>query len=93
MLEVYNKTAGFTQDIQKQILRASAGDITRVDELVTQAQQGAFDTKFCRGLGGKLMCEYIPEELAPTVIQLVEEYRKNKAEPIDVKDMAKKIKI
>lgn len=92
-LEAYNKTAGFTQDIQKQILKASGGDISRIDELVAQAQEGAFDTKYCRGLAGKLMCEYIPEELAPTVIQLVEQYRKERSKPVDVKEAAKKLKI
>jgi len=65
MLEAYNKTAGFTQEIQKQILKGTGGDISRIDELVSQAQEGAFDTKFCRGLAGKLMCDYIPQELAP----------------------------
>lgn len=93
MLEAYNKTAGFTQEIQKQILKASGGDVSRIDELVAQAQEGAFDTTFCRGLAGKLMCEYIPEELAPSVIQMVEQYRKERTEPADVKGVAKNLKI
>lgn len=93
MLEAYNKTAGFTQEIQKQILKATAGDISRIDEVVTQAQEGAFDTKFCRGLAGKLMCEYIPEELAPTVIQMVEQWRQSRGQNVDVRASAKKLKI
>lgn len=93
MLEAYNKTTGFAQDIQKQILKASGGDVARIDHLVAKAQEGAFDTKFCRGLAGKLMCEYIPEELATTVIQLVEQYRKEHAEPLDVKAAARKLKV
>lgn len=94
MLEAYNKTAGFTQEIQKQILKASAGDISRIDELVVQAQEGAFDTKMCRGLAGKLMCEYIPEELAPSVIQMVDQWRQRTGfQDINVKGATKKLKI
>lgn len=93
MLETYNKTVNFKQDVQKAILKSSGGDISRIDELVARAQEGAFDTKFCHGLGGKLMCEYIPEELAASVIQLVEQYRKERAGPVDVKEAAKRAKI
>jgi len=93
MLEAYNKTAGFTQEIQKQVLKASGGDISRIDDLVSQAQEGAFDTKMCRGLAGKLMCEYIPEELAATVIKIVEQWRQTESQNVDVKSAAKKLRI
>jgi ParB family chromosome partitioning protein len=95
MLEVYNKTVGFTQDIQKQIFKASGGEVSRVDELVQQAQEGAFDTKICRGLAGKMMCEYIPVELAHDVIRMVEEHRQTSTQDIDidVAAAAKKLKI
>lgn len=93
MIEAYNKTSGFSQEIQKQILKASQGKISRIDELVEQAQEGAFDTKICRGLQGKMMCEYIPEELAPAVIQMVEKWRDRSGPEVDVKAAAKKLKI
>jgi len=93
MLEAYDKTAGFTQDIQTQILKATGGDISRIDELVEQAQEGAFDTRMCHGLAGKLMCEYIPEELAGSVIHLVEEWKKQRAEPVNVKEAAKRVRL
>ncbi len=75
MGEVYEKISGFTQAIQKEILKRSGGDVSRIPELVEQAMQGAFDVKMCKGLRGKLMCEYIPTELADAVIQFVEQYR------------------
>ena len=78
MTETYDRIQGFTQDIQKQILRRSEGDITRVPKLVEQAMTGAFNTQFCRGLKGKLMCEYIPEDFADTVIEMVEQHKKGK---------------
>jgi ParB family chromosome partitioning protein len=93
ILEAYDKTVGFTQEIQKQIIKATGGDVSRLDELVTQAQEGAFDAKFCRGLAGKLMCEYIPEELAGSVIELVEQWKRQRPEPADVKAAAKKLKV
>ncbi len=93
MLEAYNKTAGFTQEIQKQILKASEGDVEALDELVERAQEGAFDTKMCRGLSGKLMCEYIPLELTESVIELVEEWKRQHTGPTDMKEFASRLKI
>ena len=92
MIEAYNRTSGFTQEIQKQIFKASGGDISRVDELVQQAQEGAFDIKVCHGLEGKLMCEYIPNELSGTVIKLVEDWRGAGGESVDVRQAAKSLK-
>lgn len=74
MLEVFNKTVGFSQEVVKRILKASGGDKAKIDELVEKAKAGAFDHKICRGLRGRFMCDYIPEELAPTVVQLVENF-------------------
>jgi len=90
VIEAYDKTVGFSQEIQKQIIKATGGDISRIDELVEQAQEGAFDTKLCRGLAGKLMCEYIPEELASTVVEMVEQWKRQSTQPVDVKDVAKR---
>lgn len=89
MEQVYDQIAGFKQDIQVAILRESGGDITKIPELVSEAQEGAFNTRFCRGLKGKFMCEYIPEELADTVIELVERYRSGKS---PLKEVVKRLK-
>lgn len=93
MLDAYNKTIGFTQEIQKQIIKGSEGDINRIDELVTQAQEGAFDTKMCRGLAGKLMCEYIPPELADSVIELVENWNRVSGNPAGIRTAARKLRV
>ncbi len=69
------------------------GRLSRIDDLVAQAQEGAFDTKMCHGLAGKLMCDYIPEELASTVIQMVEQWREASRQSVDVKEAAKKLKV
>ncbi len=74
MVEVHEQISGFTQTIQKEILKRSNGVVSRVPELVQEAMEGAFKTQTCRGLKGKFMCEYIPEELADSIIQLVERY-------------------
>jgi ParB/RepB/Spo0J family partition protein len=89
LVEAYDKTVGFSQEIQKQIVKATGGDISRIDQLVAQAQEGVFDTKFCRSLAGKLMCEYIPEELARSVVDLVEQWKQGRSEPTNVKDAAR----
>lgn len=73
----YKQIQGFSQDIQVQIIRESGGDIRQIPELVLQAQAGAFNVRVCRGLAGKLMCEFIPTELAEEVIQLVNERKRS----------------
>lgn len=89
MAEVYDRIAGFNQRIQKEILKRSEGNISRIPELVEQAMEGAFDTLTCAGLKGKFMCDYIPEELADTVIELVDRYTKDK---VPLKELARRLK-
>ena len=55
-IEVYNKISGFTQPIQEEILKRSGGDIDKIEDLVEQAIEGAFDKRFC---GGAFRCEII----------------------------------
>ncbi len=78
MAKAYDQIAAFKQDIQVAILRESGGDISRIRDLVAEAMEGAFNTRTCRGLKGKFMCEYIPQELADTVIELVTRYTSGK---------------
>ncbi len=73
MLDPCNKTAGLTQEIQKLITKASGGDISRMDELVERAEKGAFDTRICLGIEGKLMCEYISKEPTASVVDQLEQ--------------------
>lgn len=89
MAEVYEQIGGFKQDIQVAILRESGGDPSRIPELVTEAMEGAFSTRTCRGLRGKFMCEYIPDELADMVIDLVERYKTGK---MSLKELVKSLK-
>ena len=57
-VEVYDRISGFTQRIQEEILKRSAGDIEAIDELVEEAHEGAFDVRRCGGIYG---CEVIRE--------------------------------
>lgn len=45
MITAYNEIGGFTQSIQNEILKRSAGDVGRLADLVMQATEGAFDVK------------------------------------------------
>lgn len=56
----YNKIAGFKQSVQVEIIKRSEGDIDRVDDLVVQAVEGAFEIRQC---GGKFRCEVIRDIL------------------------------
>lgn len=59
--EVYDKISGFKQNIQEEILKRSGGDIDKIDGLVTEAMEGAFDVRMC---GGRFKCEIIKDILA-----------------------------
>lgn len=56
--EVYDRISGFKQTIQEEILKRSQGDISKIDELVDEAVEGAFDKRTC---GGQFKCEIIRE--------------------------------
>ncbi len=58
MLEVYEKTAGFTQTVQAEIIKQSGGDLSRVDELVEQAHRGVFNRVLCTGVHD---CGFVPQ--------------------------------
>lgn len=59
--EVYGKISGFKQNIQEEILKRSGGDIDKIDGLVTEAMEGAFEARMC---GGRFKCEIIKDILA-----------------------------
>jgi hypothetical protein len=65
-IEVYEKISGFRQSIQEQIIKKSEGDISRIDELVEEAQEGAFDVRHC---GGTFRCEIIRDIIQGSVSQ------------------------
>jgi len=58
MIEVYNKIAGFTQQVQTEIIKQSAGDLSKVDGLVDMAHQGVFHVVTCRGVHD---CGFVPQ--------------------------------
>lgn len=68
--QVLDRIGGFKQDIQVEILKSSAGDIERLEELRESALSGAFDTRFCRdGL-----CFMMPDDLKPIIRALAEDH-------------------
>lgn len=58
--QVYDKISGFKQNIQEEILKRSGGDISKIDALVSEAMEGAFDVRMC---GGRFKCEIIRDIL------------------------------
>src|SRR5213076_1352217 len=60
-VEVYDKISGFKQNIQEEILKRSCGDIGKIDALVAEAMEGAFEVRMC---GGRFKCEIIKDILA-----------------------------
>ncbi len=55
--DVVNRIGGFKQQIQLEMIKRSGGNLSKLDGLRTQALEGAFDTRVCRGLDE---CPFIP---------------------------------
>jgi len=75
MIEVYNKTAGFTQQVQSEIIKQSGGDLSKIDGLVDMAHQGVFHMVTCRGVHD---CSFIPQW-----IQVVNDALEKKDDHVD----------
>ncbi len=58
MLTVYDKTSGFTQQVQMEIIRQSKGDLRSIDQLVEKAHEGIFSVHRCRGVDD---CSFVPQ--------------------------------
>jgi len=86
--EVLDKVGGFKQDIQLEIIKRSGGDLDKVASLREEALEGAFDTKVCKGLDD---CDFIPEELIPTVRDAVRAFKTN-GDSRAFKDIVRKLK-
>jgi ParB family chromosome partitioning protein len=59
-VDVYDRISGFKQNIQEEILKRSGGDIGKIDTLVSEAMEGAFEVRMC---GGRFKCEIIKDIL------------------------------
>jgi hypothetical protein len=83
-IEVYEKISPFKQSIQETIIKQSQGDLSRIADLVEQAQEGAFDTRRC---GGRYGCEIIRDIIEGEISRsefehLVTEIARELGEPI-----------
>lgn len=67
----YSQLAGFRQDVQVEMIKRSAGDVSALPSLREQAIEGAFNTQVCRSLD---QCTYIPKELLPIVKEAIARY-------------------
>jgi len=70
-IEVYEKIAGFKQSVQEEILRRSDGDMEKINDLVIEAQEGAFNIHMC---GGRYGCEVVKDIIRGEITQ--EEFQK-----------------
>jgi ParB/RepB/Spo0J family partition protein len=65
-IAAYDKISGFKQTIQEQIIQKSDGDLAKIDGLVEEAQEGAFDVRRC---GGRYGCEIIRDIIEGEITQ------------------------
>jgi len=87
MLQVYNEIAGFTQQVQNEIIKQSGGDLSKIDGLVEMAHEGVFRSVTCRGVGD---CDFVP-----MWIQVVNDALKrqdDKVKDVRVRDIMVKVR-
>jgi ParB/RepB/Spo0J family partition protein len=65
-VEVYGRISGFTQRIQEEIIKRSDGDLSAIDDLVEEAQEGAFNVRRC---GGQYGCQIVRDILERRITQ------------------------
>lgn len=65
---VLEQIGGFKQGIQQEILKRSAGDMTKIPELVEQARESAFNVHTCR----EGLCFVMPTDLKDEVLRRLE---------------------
>ena len=76
-VELWNRVKGFTQDVQREIIKRVDYDLDNLDELVGEATEGAFDMKLVRNC--PFDCPTIPKALKEDVAKLIEAHSfKNK---------------
>ena len=59
-VQAFDRISGFTQRIQEEIIKRSDGDLSAIDDLVEEAQEGAFNVRRC---GGSYGCQVIRDIL------------------------------
>lgn len=69
-VEVWERISGFTQDVQQQILKRTDTQLSNLNELVSQAAEGAFDMRVIRNC--PFDCPSIPDELKVQVARMIE---------------------
>lgn len=72
-LEVWDQISGFTQDVQQQIIRRTDTQLSNLDELVSQAVEGAFDTRVIRNC--PFDCPTIPDELKVQIERMIQAHQ------------------
>ncbi len=81
---VWDKISGFTQDVQKEILKRTDPSLENLDDLVDEASEGAFDVITIKNCPWD--CPKIPSHLKAKVAKLIE--RETEEESDDAEDNA-----
>lgn len=71
-VHVWGRVQGFTQEVQKEILKRVDTELENLDDLVDQAAEGAFDYHVVRNC--PFDCPTIPEPLREQVARMISEF-------------------
>jgi len=79
-VEVWNLIEAFTQDVQREVINKLDPDLSNLNEVLTQAHEGAFDVTMVRNC--PFDCPTIPEPLKTEVARLLEEFETKRVESV-----------
>lgn len=71
--QVWDSIGGFTQDVQREIIKRAEEDLENLDDLVDQATEGAFNYRVVRNC--PFDCPTIPEPLKEQVAEAIETFK------------------
>jgi ParB family chromosome partitioning protein len=82
-VDVYDRISGFTPGIQEEILKRSGGDLDAIEDLVSEAQEGAFNIRRCgAGYGCGIIHDIVQRRLSQLeFVKLVDEAGCSDASP------------
>jgi len=68
-IEVWNQIGGFTQDIQREIIKRTDDDLGNLEDLIDQVQEGVFNVQVVKNC--PFDCSTIPDELKEKVYEMI----------------------
>lgn len=85
--QIWDRIAGFTQDVQQEIIKRTDDGLSNLDELVDQAAEGAFDYHVVRNC--PFDCPTVPEPLKNQIANMIASFQSPQLQEVVRKRLGK----